>query len=130
MANTSKLHFEERHVRYYLAVGLHWFPRINYMHVCINCLIIIAKITVITYTECFVTCGRQIGHIFIWCFFVIFRLPKWVPQVTKHPVCVHKLFNNNSKTLYHWYTLSRLLSSRISKVNSVSKLGDKLHKHA
>ena len=32
---------------------------------------------------------RQMGHIFIWLFFIIFRRiisSKWVPQVTKHPV--------------------------------------------
>ena len=50
---------------------------------------------------------RQIGHIFIWLFFIIFRRTinshsQWVPQVTKHPVYHYTIVFNNCLNSYYF----------------------------
>ena len=56
---------------------------------------------------------RQIGHVFIWFSFRYFynHLPKWVPQVTKHPVYFFLWSNLPSP----WHAVTSISRRRISR---------------
>ena len=64
---------------------------------------------------------RQIGHIFIWLFFIIFRRTinshsQWVPQVTKHPVYHYTIVFNNCLNSYYFPS-----NWKIAKIKALKK---------